>query len=281
MLRTSLALCVLLMAAPLWAAGPSGAAPATQPAARAPVASTQPAAAAAPATQPAGGAKATVVSVTGQAQKSVPADGALKWEALRQGDELGERTIIRTGLDSSVLLNLAGRGEVRIGSATKIGISELKIEGSLAKTQLGLKYGTIRAEVDSRTGPADFRVATPTATLSVRGSGLDAAVTNENGTQGFTLHGLLLLNQPGNPTQTGQPGDFVLAGGQSSTQYLFFLHTEIPGNPGGMNPWELVTFLENNRGKGTSTESLTTGNGIELLPTAGPVAPNPRTPGFP
>jgi hypothetical protein len=284
------ALCLLLLASPLWGADSPKAAPATQPAVAKSPATTQPVAAVpAPATQPAaGGAKARALSVTGQAQKSVAAaDGTLRWEPLREGDELSERTIIRTGLDSGVLLDLAGRGQVRVGSATKIGISELRVEGSLAKTQLGLKYGTVRAEVDSRTGPADFRVTTPTATLSVRGSGLDASVTNENGTQGFSLHGLLSLNQPGSPGQSTPPGGFVLGSGQPGTQFLFFLHTEALGNPGGMNAWELVTYLENNRGKGPGAESITTGSGIRFGGSVEPPAiiqppvVNPRQPGFP
>jgi hypothetical protein len=270
------ALCLSLAASAAWAASPS--APASRPANGS--ASTQPATSPAhPSTQPAGGAQARVVSVTGQAQKSIVDEGGtIRWQPVRQGDELSEKTIIRTGLDSGVLLDLAGRGQVRVGSATKMGIGELKIDGALAKTRLGLKYGTIRADVDSHKGPADFRVATPTATLSVRGSALEASVTNENGTRGYSLAGILSLTKPGLAGQAGQPGEFVFDSGQMSVPYLFFLHTAIPGDPGGMNPWELVTWLENNRGRELGPESVA-GGGANLN---SPVHPSGgRDPGFP
>jgi hypothetical protein len=70
-----------------------------------------------------------------------------------------------------VELNLSDRGQVTISSATKIGIGELSRSGQTVKARLGLKYGAVRASVDSTRGPNDFQVATPVATLSVRGSG--------------------------------------------------------------------------------------------------------------
>ncbi len=124
--------------------------------------------------------KAEVVSVAGRAQKLVPGDEG-KWVALKVGEELDELTVIRTGLRSKVVLRFSDRTEVQINRATKIGIAESRRRGALVTTHLGLKYGTLRASVDSSKGPNDARVSTPVATLSVRGSGADIGFTGDRG----------------------------------------------------------------------------------------------------
>lgn len=126
-----------------------------------------PAAAGAPKSVP---LKATVVSVSGPAQKLLAAEAGKKWEPLEAGEELSELTVIRTGLGAKVVLKFADRGELVINNATKIGIGELRQKGDEVKADLGLKYGTVRASVDSSRGKNDFRISTPVATLSVRGS---------------------------------------------------------------------------------------------------------------
>lgn len=137
--------------------------------------------------------KVTVVSVTGLAQKCDTTKKPVKWETVAAGDVLTELTIIRTGLNSSVMLSFADRNDVRIGSATKVGISEFSKDGPKVTTRLGLKYGTIRAHVHSERGPADFRVTTPTATLSVRGSKPWISFTADQGARGHSFQGKLLL----------------------------------------------------------------------------------------
>ncbi len=126
--------------------------------------------------------KVSVVSVTGQAEKLLPGQGQQDtWTALSVGEELGELTIIRTGLRSKVTLKLQDRGEVMVGSGTKIGIAEFRKRGSLVTTQLGLKYGTMHASVDSSRGPNDAKVTTPVATLSIRGSAAQIGVSGDRG----------------------------------------------------------------------------------------------------
>ena len=122
--------------------------------------------------KPAGTIKATVVSVSGPAQKFVATNGR-KWEKLKAGEELGELTVIRTGLGAKVVLKFADRGEIVVNNATKIGIAELRKDGEDVKANVGLKYGTMRASVESGRGKNDFRISTPVATLSVRGSSAD------------------------------------------------------------------------------------------------------------
>lgn len=147
--------------------------PATRPA--------QPAATA-PASAPAQadvgkGLKATVVSVTGQAQKMSANTPDAKWGPLLAGQELDELTVVRTGLRSQAVIRLSDRGEVVIESATKMGLAELRQRGTLVTARIGLKYGLVRATVESARGPNDVRVATPTATLAVRHSKADVGFT--------------------------------------------------------------------------------------------------------
>ena len=124
-----------------------------------------------PATAPAApdAGKVTVVSVSGSAQKFVAANGK-KWLPLKAGDALAELTLIRTGFGAKVVLRFADRSEVVVNNGTKMGIGEFRTKGEQTKTRLGLKYGTIRASVDTSKGPQDFQVRTPVATLSVRGT---------------------------------------------------------------------------------------------------------------
>ena len=119
--------------------------------------------------EPAQKLQATVVKVTGQAEKLI-AGQTDKWQALKAGDKLDELSVIRTGLRSSVALKFADRGQTTVHSATKVGIAEFHKKGGLVTTRLGLKYGSLSVAVDSTRGPNDAKVATPVATLSVRGT---------------------------------------------------------------------------------------------------------------
>ncbi len=144
-------------ACPLWAA------PGDAPADKAPAEAPKPAVSK---------DKLTVVTaVTGMAQRRLVSDAKAKWETVKVGDVLGDLTVIRTGLGSKVVIRLGDRSEVTIRSATKVGIKEFSKKGKVANMRLGLKYGALRARVDASRGPNDFRVSTPVATLSVRGSG--------------------------------------------------------------------------------------------------------------
>ena len=128
--------------------------------------------------------QATVVSVKGRAQKRDASDAKGKWTPIKAGEKLGPMTLVRTGLGSKVVLNLAGRGEVAIGSGTKVGIGQFAKRGEVVQTRLGLKYGSMRASVDRSRGPTRFQVTTAQATLSVRGT----AGGLGNGQWGTMLH---------------------------------------------------------------------------------------------
>ena len=114
--------------------------------------------------------KAGVKSVSGIVETRSADDQDGKWRQLKVGDALSERSLIRTGLGGKVVLKFADRGEVTVKSGTKIGIGSFRKNGNLVKTRLGLKYGALRAQVDSSRGANDFRVRTPVATLAATGT---------------------------------------------------------------------------------------------------------------
>lgn len=118
----------------------------------------------------------TVVAVSGVAQKRAMGDPAGKWQPVKVGDVLGEQTVIRTGLGTEVVLLLADRGRVVVRSGTKAGIGTFRKKGKVLTARLGLKYGTLRAHVDGAPGPNDLQVATPVATVSVRGCGANMGI---------------------------------------------------------------------------------------------------------
>ena len=150
---TSLAFCAEPKAAP-------AAKPAPKPAVK-PVEKTK------PATKP---LQATVESVSGIVEMLSTGDKNGKWRKMKVGDALSEQTIVRTGLGAKAVLKFDDRGLVTVKSGTKIGIASFRKSGKLVKTRLGLKYGAIRAQVDSSTGSNDFRVRTAAATLAATGT---------------------------------------------------------------------------------------------------------------
>jgi len=152
---------------------------------------------------------ATVLSVAGQVERLVPGgDGRKdKWVPVKVGEKLDELTVIHTGFRSKAVLRFADRGEVTINRGTKVGIGEFRKRGNMVRTRLGLKYGMMRAKVDSSRGPTDMQVRTAVATLSVRGT---------QGLIGSTERGLGLRSQEhqwrvasGNRTRNVVAGEFT------------------------------------------------------------------------
>lgn len=178
--------------------------------------------------------RVTVVSVSGSAQKMRAGGEKPAWEPLKAGDVLDELTVIRTGFRTKVELKLADRGQVTINSATKMGIREVRMKGTLARTRLGLKYGTIQARVVSETGPSDFRVATPVATLSVRGSKDNFGYSPDGGAQGQSNAGSLTLDC-GPKSQTVNPGEGTGSKGGKPIDKKKRKSNADMGNPGQSN----------------------------------------------
>ena len=121
----------------------------------------------------------TVGSVSGIAEQRSTTKEDAKWTAIKAGDVLSEMTLVRTGLGGKVVLKFSNRGNVTIKSGSKVGIASFRKQGKLVRTRLGLKYGAIRARVDSSQGANDFRVRTAVGTLAATGSGIEIAQSGD------------------------------------------------------------------------------------------------------
>ncbi|MFP4054318.1 MAG: FecR domain-containing protein [Phycisphaerae bacterium] len=117
----------------------------------------------------------------GIAEKCDGTKDKASWTPVKKGDRLGALMLVRTGLGAEVRLAFSDRCRMTIRQASKVGIREFYMKGAQATGRLGLKYGSVKAKVDSAAGPNDFEVDTPVATLSVRGSGGYAAMWGDLG----------------------------------------------------------------------------------------------------
>lgn len=240
---------------------------ATQPASAAPAASSgQTPAAAAPA---AADVVVTIVSTKGPAEKGVLAEGQMKWSPLKAGDVLNELCFIRTGYGAEVVIQLGDRGQVTINSVTKMGVGQFRKEGNLAKASLGLKYGTFNAKVDHSQGPNDFRVATPTSVLSVRGSRFDGGHFGDEGSRGRSHESPLTLVTAGG-SRTVNPGEHVT---QTLQMPIVLLATQFHTQTGDshVSQTELNNQLNNHGGRsdwngGTPTNGNQQGVGSSFTP---------------
>ncbi|HUU59422.1 MAG TPA: FecR domain-containing protein [Phycisphaerae bacterium] len=227
--------------------------------------------------------KPVVESVSGRAQKLLPGEGN-KWIPLKVGDVLDEMTVIRTGYNTAVVLKFADRGSVTIKGVTKIGISEFRKEGDLVKTRLGLKYGMFRAKVKSEVGPNDFRVKTPTATLSVRGSEPMGGWTVDGGPRGHSLSGPLTMMMGSGLTQFTQTvhmGNTVTGSGQLPILLLQNTFSAHLGVSFGATRPEQRVFLQNPGGRiatGGFVPSNNAGSGGGIVKATTPVITRPLVP---
>ena len=221
------------------------------------------AAAIAPASAPAGAEMAEVVSVSGSAQKRLPGEDQ-KWQPLEVGELLDLRTIIRTGLGAEVVLMFGDRSKVTIANATKVGIGQFSKRDGLVSIHLGLKYGAIRASVDSSRGPNDFQVKTPVATLSIRGSEKQGSYFVDVGAKAIGHKGRVGVRTPA--------GFQLLRPGESSThrrrlpiyRKIFLFNALLGPLSGGLGEDEFWKHMGNSDGRGVFSGYMPTSTGPSM-----------------
>jgi hypothetical protein len=220
---------------------------------------------------------AVVVSVEGSAEHA-HANGAdeLTWQALVAGDELGEQSIIRTGLGAMVVLKFSDRGDVIVRGATKCGIASFRKDADTekVKVRMGLKYGYLNAKVDASKGKNDFLVATPIGTLAAKGSqvsvGFSSMGLGVNGQAGFWAVKTQKANsRVGAGQQTdgsGTPADQMADAGRSTNT----------GDPFGQTDSEYWNLINNGGGRGVfNFTGGFEGSSVNANPVGGSRAPCP------
>ena len=199
-----------------------------------------------PFTAPSDVGKVTVVSVTGKAHKLIAGNGR-KWQLLKAGEVLDELTVIRTGFRTTVVLKFEDRSVVRVNNGTKMGIGEFRKKPAATTIRLGLKYGTVRAAVDSSKGPHEFSVSTPVATLSVRGSVKEVGYSVDGGAKGISYEGQLHVNTPAG-TQKLDPGQSGTQDKKPPILSKMAGFMTMVGPSSGLSQQELLQILLNSTG---------------------------------
>ncbi|MFH0976214.1 MAG: FecR domain-containing protein [Spirochaetota bacterium] len=111
-------------------------------------------------------AEVTVTSVKGQAKYKT----GNQWLDLAPGAKLAQGTKISTGVNSSVVLNING-DTVTVRQMTMLKIEENALSTKESSTKIGLKRGGLNARISKvKTLRTNFRISTPVATSSVRGT---------------------------------------------------------------------------------------------------------------
>lgn len=111
--------------------------------------------------------------LNGEIQIKLP--GSNEWSDLKQGDKIPSGSTIFTGMDSTTVLSITGKGVVQVQSFTEITISEKGLEQAAEAgqtfTEIDLKTGEIEVNIESGVFTAPIlQVNTPSVVAGVRGT---------------------------------------------------------------------------------------------------------------
>jgi hypothetical protein len=111
---------------------------------------------------------AIVMKVVGTAQaRNNPKAG---WRKLKFNDVLPPGVVIRTGRKSMVALRVGRNATMLIDRQSRVSIPKIIRDGDKLQTRVSLQWGRTEIKVNKVGRVNDFEVATPSATLAVRGT---------------------------------------------------------------------------------------------------------------
>jgi hypothetical protein len=119
-------------------------------------------------TLPAGAIKVTITAVQGIVQYRTGADA--KWQKASEGVELNEGSELRTGPRSAVQFKIGDDQTVTLDRLGTIQILRANFENGKVFTDLGMKYGRTRYDIESAAREHDAKVRSPSSVLAVRGT---------------------------------------------------------------------------------------------------------------
>lgn len=157
---------------------------------------------------------ARVIEVNGDVQHAPM--GSREWTPCKVDDEYPEKTKIRTGVRSSIKLQIGQEEPYTVMVIESVGLtvlSEAYKTGAVKRVRVGVGYGGVRAGVAEGGLQSDFTIDTPVATLSKRGT-WNFGIYYERTTgrfEAFLLdRGLVdVLNKLRGQTRRLQPGQLV------------------------------------------------------------------------
>lgn len=113
---------------------------------------------------------ATVTEIAGKVECKLPQKG---WQPAKVGDVLPAGSLISTGFKSTAILTTES-ATLTVRPVTRLSLEELVKSEGTTKTQMFLMAGRVKAEVTPQNGEkAEFKIKSPTATASVRGTGFE------------------------------------------------------------------------------------------------------------
>ena len=112
--------------------------------------------------------QAVIIKVEGVVQWRPSTKG--KWQKAKVNDLLAPGAEIRTGRKSSVTLRVGLNATFKVDRQSRVAIPEIVQKGGVLKTRVALRYGRADVKVDRVGLDNDFAVASPSATLAVRGT---------------------------------------------------------------------------------------------------------------
>ena len=118
----------------------------------------------------AAGEDATFSELSGKVEYQAPGG---TWKAAKLGDRIGAGVLVSTGFKSTAQLKI-GATTITVKPVTRLTLQELvKTEGG-TQTKLYLLSGKVKADVPPQPGQTtDFKITSPTATASVRGTSFE------------------------------------------------------------------------------------------------------------
>jgi hypothetical protein len=134
--------------------------------------------------------KATVkvIRITGKASYSATG----KWQPLTNGLTLKRNTRIMTGVRSSVILNFDGH-IVTLRSLSKMKIYQNIRSSKNSINRIGLRYGSVNAKIKKiKKLNTVFKISTPVATSSVRGTEEEVSYWKSKGMRIFVISGYIV-----------------------------------------------------------------------------------------
>lgn len=143
---------------------------------------------------------ATIAEVAGKVEYKVPGKD---WKPAKVGDIVPKGTVISTGFKSTALLTV-GASTITVKPVTRLSLEELVESASGTQTQLFLLAGRVKADVTPQSGKVtEFKVKSPTATASVRGTGFEF-----DGVNLVVERGLVELRTPTGLQRSVAAGEF-------------------------------------------------------------------------
>jgi len=113
------------------------------------------------------------------------------WTTAKRGDSVFKGSIVSVGFRSSAVIQTED-STITVKALTRLSIEDIVKTSGGTKTELYLSSGSVRTEVTPAAGQkAEFRVKSPTATASVRGTGFEF-----DGVNLIVFHGAVLLTSP-------------------------------------------------------------------------------------